>query len=69
MQKHCEDQERALAELGSHLSESKMRVEDMREIRDAIREAHWVDEALVNNCRQCQRPFTISRRKVDWDTL
>ncbi|ELU06545.1 hypothetical protein CAPTEDRAFT_90657 [Capitella teleta] len=63
LQGTCEDQEKALAELGSHLSESKLRMEDLREEQLALKEAQWADDKEVIACRNCTKPFSVSRRK------
>ncbi|XP_053392921.1 RUN and FYVE domain-containing protein 2-like isoform X2 [Mercenaria mercenaria] len=63
MQKQCEEQEKTLAELGSHLSESKLRVEDMRELQMANKEASWASDKDVSSCKQCEKPFSVARRK------
>ncbi|KAK3586576.1 hypothetical protein CHS0354_001166 [Potamilus streckersoni] len=63
LQVQCEEQEKALAELGSHLSESKLKMEDLREANMAIREAQWASDRDATNCKQCDRPFSVARRK------
>ncbi|XP_064631483.1 RUN and FYVE domain-containing protein 2-like isoform X2 [Lineus longissimus] len=63
LQKTCDDQEKALAELGSHLSDSKLKMEDLMEAQQAIKEASWADDREVANCKQCQKPFSVARRK------
>ncbi|KAI0229450.1 RUN and FYVE domain-containing protein 2 [Lamellibrachia satsuma] len=63
LQTVCEEQEKALSELGSHLSESKLKVEDMKEMQAVNREAQWTEDKVVAACRQCERPFSVSRRK------
>ncbi|XP_046562171.1 RUN and FYVE domain-containing protein 2-like isoform X3 [Haliotis rubra] len=59
----CEEQEKALSELGSHLSESKLKVEDMREANLVLKEAQWVGDNAATSCKQCSKDFSISRRK------
>ncbi|KAK2160757.1 hypothetical protein LSH36_127g09000 [Paralvinella palmiformis] len=80
----CDEQERALAELGSHLISfrsqtqilqesaptltivfwtSKLRVEDMKEVQQALKEAQWADDREVTHCKQCEKAFSVSRRK------
>ncbi|XP_061175010.1 RUN and FYVE domain-containing protein 2-like isoform X2 [Saccostrea echinata] len=63
MQKTCEEQERTLAELGSHLSASKLRMEDMREAQQAVKEAQWISDKEATNCKGCTKEFSISRRR------
>ena len=43
---------------------SKLRMEDMREAQQALKEAQWADDKEVVSCRNCQKPFSVSRRKV-----
>nr|XP_022319567.1 RUN and FYVE domain-containing protein 2-like isoform X3 [Crassostrea virginica] len=63
IQKTCEEQERTLAELGSHLSESKLRVEDMREAQQVNKEAQWQSDKDATHCKGCTKEFSISRRR------
>ena len=43
---------------------SKLRVEDMKEVQLANREATWASDKEVTNCKQCEKPFSVARRKV-----
>ena len=36
----------------------------MKEVQQALKEAQWTDDSAVKNCQQCQKPFSVSRRKV-----
>ncbi|XP_060076740.1 RUN and FYVE domain-containing protein 2-like [Ylistrum balloti] len=63
LQETCEEQERTLAELGSHLSESKLKVEDMREASQATKEAAWMSDKDASQCSSCNKEFSIARRK------
>ncbi|XP_013394068.1 RUN and FYVE domain-containing protein 2 isoform X1 [Lingula anatina] len=63
MKQTCEEQEKALTELGSHLSESKLKMEDLREAQQALKEAQWADDAEATNCKGCTKEFSLSRRK------
>ncbi|XP_048763275.1 RUN and FYVE domain-containing protein 2-like isoform X2 [Ostrea edulis] len=63
IQQTCEEQEKTLAELGSHLSESKLRVEDMREAQQVKKEAQWMSDKEATNCKGCSKEFSISRRR------
>ncbi|XP_005092555.1 RUN and FYVE domain-containing protein 2 isoform X2 [Aplysia californica] len=63
LQAQCTEQESALAELGSHLSESKLKVEDMREASALQREAHWASDETATHCKQCSKEFSLARRK------
>ncbi|XP_041363074.1 RUN and FYVE domain-containing protein 2-like isoform X2 [Gigantopelta aegis] len=59
----CQEQEEALAELGSHLSDSKLKVEDMREASIQLKEAQWESDEATKCCKQCNKDFSIARRK------
>lgn len=63
LQKLCGDQEKALTELGSHLSESKLKVENMMEAQLSLMDAQWTDDKTVSECMKCQKTFSVSRRK------
>ena len=44
----------------------------MKEVQQALKEAQWADDSAVKNCQQCQKPFSVSRRKVSkffWSRL
>ncbi|KAL5019311.1 hypothetical protein ScPMuIL_005033 [Solemya velum] len=63
LQDTCEEQERTLAELGSHLSESKLKMEDMREATQVVKDAQWVKDHEAAICKQCNKDFNVARRK------
>ncbi|XP_050394285.2 RUN and FYVE domain-containing protein 2 isoform X1 [Patella vulgata] len=63
IQEMCQDQERALAELGSQLGDSKMKVENMKESQLVVKEAQWMDDTESKHCKKCEKEFSISRRK------
>lgn len=63
LQRQCDEQEKTLAELGSHLSESKLRVEDMRELQAAAKDKAWASDKDATNCKQCSKLFSVARRK------
>jgi len=48
---------------------SKLRVEDMKEVQQALKEAQWADDREVTHCKQCEKAFSVSRRKVCVDAL
>ncbi|XP_056140318.1 RUN and FYVE domain-containing protein 1 [Lampris incognitus] len=57
LQQMCEQQEQALQEMGLHLSQSKLKMEDFKE-------GHaWLKDDEATQCKQCQKEFSISRRK------
>ncbi|KAF6035125.1 hypothetical protein EB796_006566 [Bugula neritina] len=57
------DQETALAEMAAQLGHSKMKHEDLREVQQALKDAHWADDDLVTECKSCEKSFNLSRRK------
>ncbi|XP_072236501.1 RUN and FYVE domain-containing protein 2 isoform X3 [Leuresthes tenuis] len=60
----CEDQERALEELGSKLSESKLKIEDIKEANKALQGGQvWLKDKEATHCKLCEKEFSISRRK------
>ena len=52
--------------LHSHmfLTRSKLQVEDMREIQLANKDATWASDKEATNCKQCEKAFSVARRKV-----
>ncbi|XP_035982861.1 RUN and FYVE domain-containing protein 1 isoform X2 [Fundulus heteroclitus] len=57
LQQKCELQEQTLQEMGLHLSQSKLKMEDFKE-------GHaWMKDDEATNCKQCQKEFSIARRK------
>ncbi|XP_056625204.1 RUN and FYVE domain-containing protein 1 isoform X2 [Triplophysa dalaica] len=59
----CEEQEKALQEMGLHLSQSKLKMEDFKEVNNALKGHAWLKDDEARNCKQCQKEFSISRRK------
>ncbi|XP_056269766.1 RUN and FYVE domain-containing protein 2 isoform X1 [Pseudoliparis swirei] len=68
----CEDQEQALKELGSKLSDSfihlvirsKMKIEDIKEANKALQGGQvWLKDKEASHCKLCEKEFSISRRK------
>ncbi|XP_069952168.1 RUN and FYVE domain-containing protein 2 isoform X4 [Cherax quadricarinatus] len=58
-----ENQERTLEELGAHLSESKLKMADLRDVSKSLRDAQWAPDKEATNCRLCEKEFSISRRR------
>ncbi|KAG7165848.1 RUN and FYVE domain-containing protein 2-like [Homarus americanus] len=58
-----ENQERTLEELGAHLSESKLKMADLRDVSKSLREAQWAPDKEATNCLLCEKEFSISRRR------
>ena len=36
----------------------------MKEVQQALKEAQWADDREVTHCKQCEKAFSVSRRKV-----
>ncbi|XP_036403862.1 RUN and FYVE domain-containing protein 1 [Megalops cyprinoides] len=63
LQRTCEEQEQALQEMGLHLSQSKLKMEDFKEVNKALKGHAWLKDDEATQCKQCQKEFSISRRK------
>lgn len=60
----CKEQENTLEDMGVRLSESTLKMEDLREASKGFVEAQWTDDKEVKQCTQCSKEFNIRRRKV-----
>ncbi|XP_013908671.1 PREDICTED: RUN and FYVE domain-containing protein 1 isoform X2 [Thamnophis sirtalis] len=63
LEKICEEQEQALQEMGLHLSQSKLKMEDIKEVNKALKGHAWLKDDEATSCKQCEKEFSISRRK------
>ncbi|XP_059568881.1 RUN and FYVE domain-containing protein 1 isoform X4 [Alligator mississippiensis] len=63
LEKICEEQEQALQEMGLHLSQSKLKMEDIKEVNKALKGHTWLKDDEATHCKQCEKEFSISRRK------
>ncbi|XP_028314837.1 RUN and FYVE domain-containing protein 1 [Gouania willdenowi] len=63
LQQTCEQQEQALQEMGLHLSQSKLRMEDFKEVNKALKGHAWLKDDEATQCKHCHKEFSISRRK------
>ncbi|XP_034634260.1 RUN and FYVE domain-containing protein 1 isoform X2 [Trachemys scripta elegans] len=63
LEKICEEQEQALQEMGLHLSQSKLKMEDIKEVNKALKGHTWLKDDEATHCKQCEKDFSISRRK------
>ncbi|KAG2455374.1 RUFY1 protein, partial [Polypterus senegalus] len=68
LQKICEEQEQALQEMGLHLSQSKLKMEDFKEVNKALKGHAWLKDDEATHCKQCEKEFSIARRKLSYDT-
>uniref|UniRef100_S4R9P3 FYVE-type domain-containing protein n=1 Tax=Petromyzon marinus TaxID=7757 RepID=S4R9P3_PETMA len=58
-----DEQEQTLQELGGKLSESKLKMEDIKEVNKALQGQVWLKDQDATNCKLCEKEFSISRRK------
>ncbi|KAJ8248257.1 hypothetical protein GJAV_G00240080 [Gymnothorax javanicus] len=64
LQAICVEQEQALQELGCKLSESKLKIEDIKEANKALQGGQvWLKDNEATHCKLCEKEFSISRRK------
>ncbi|XP_029579325.1 RUN and FYVE domain-containing protein 1 isoform X1 [Salmo trutta] len=63
LQQTCQDQETALQEMGLHLSQSKLKMEDFKEVNKALKGQAWLKDDEATQCKHCQKEFSIARRK------
>lgn len=56
------ESEKALAELGDHLSRSKLEADKLRE--RIVPLGQWQSDKDVEQCQNCDKAFNMSRRKV-----
>uniref|UniRef100_H3AXT9 RUN and FYVE domain containing 2 n=1 Tax=Latimeria chalumnae TaxID=7897 RepID=H3AXT9_LATCH len=63
----CEEQEQALQELGFKLSESKLKIEDIKEANKVLQGGGggqgWLKDKDATHCKLCEKEFSLSRRK------
>ncbi|KAK3702965.1 hypothetical protein QZH41_012404 [Actinostola sp. cb2023] len=58
-----ENLKKALVEMGSHLSNSQLKVEEMKEVTKTIKDMKWAEDKEALNCQLCEELFSLSRRK------
>ncbi|GBM96198.1 RUN and FYVE domain-containing protein 2 [Araneus ventricosus] len=63
LQRLHSEHERTLEEMGIQLKESKLKIEDLKENQMAMKEAVWTQDKQVTYCKQCNKPFSVARRK------
>ncbi|XP_078269247.1 RUN and FYVE domain-containing protein 2 isoform X2 [Rhinoraja longicauda] len=63
LQRICNDQEQALQELGYKLSESKLKIETIKEANKALQGLVWLKDRDAACCKLCEKEFSISTRK------
>ncbi|XP_038629954.1 RUN and FYVE domain-containing protein 2, partial [Scyliorhinus canicula] len=63
LQTICDEQEQALQELGYKLSESKLKIETIKEANKALQGLVWLKDRDATSCRLCEKEFSMSTRK------
>ncbi|KAJ7381120.1 RUN and FYVE domain-containing protein 1 [Desmophyllum pertusum] len=63
LKKNYTDQEKALVEMGSHLSNSQQKVEEMKEVTQTMKDKKWAEDKDAAQCQQCDQLFNLARRK------
>ncbi|XP_034632016.1 RUN and FYVE domain-containing protein 2 isoform X1 [Trachemys scripta elegans] len=63
LKKICHDQEEALQELACKLSESKLKIEDIKEANKALQGQVWLKDKEATHCKLCEKEFSLSKRK------
>ncbi|XP_023596527.1 RUN and FYVE domain-containing protein 2 isoform X4 [Trichechus manatus latirostris] len=63
LKKVYHDQEQALQELGNKLSESKLKIEDIKEANKALQGLVWLKDKEATHCKLCEKEFSLSKRK------
>ncbi|XP_068440798.1 RUN and FYVE domain-containing protein 1 isoform X2 [Clinocottus analis] len=63
LQQTCGQQEQALQEMGLHLSQSKLKMEDFKEVNKALKGHAWLKDDEATQCKHCEKEFSIARRK------
>ncbi|XP_026985900.1 RUN and FYVE domain-containing protein 2 isoform X3 [Sagmatias obliquidens] len=64
LKKIYHEQEQALQELGNKLSESKLKIEDIKEANKALQGLVWLKDKEATHCKLCEKEFSLSKRKV-----
>ncbi|XP_073649647.1 RUN and FYVE domain-containing protein 2 isoform X5 [Tursiops truncatus] len=66
LKKIYHEQEQALQELGNKLSESKLKIEDIKEANKALQVSGlvWLKDKEATHCKLCEKEFSLSKRKV-----
>ena len=50
--------------MASRLTTAELQRSDLVEQRAALDGAEWTDDRTACDCAQCQKPFSVARRKV-----
>ncbi|XP_038061877.1 RUN and FYVE domain-containing protein 2-like [Patiria miniata] len=63
LREECTGQEQALIEMGDKLSESRLKMEGMQEAVQSLDKRVWADDKEITTCMQCEKAFSVARRK------
>ena len=63
LQETVSEQEITLVEMGRSLSLAQQKVADMKHVSTVMKESVWKDDRHISDCQQCQKPFSVARRK------
>eukprot|EP00116_Pleurobrachia_bachei_P002939 sb/3463201/ len=67
LKRSCSEQERALVELGDHLSRSKVKAEELKFTVEVAKDNKWVADNEATECQQCKKSFSVARRRISPD--
>nr|XP_039274193.1 RUN and FYVE domain-containing protein 2-like isoform X2 [Styela clava] len=59
----CEEQESTIHDLADNLGKSKEKFQDLKDVHKSFAEKTWEKDREVKNCAQCDKPFSLARRK------
>ncbi len=48
------------------VARSQQKVSDMKEVSSIMKESVWVEDKNITDCKGCNKPFSVSRRKVHY---
>lgn len=65
LQRDYTEQEQTLIDLGSHVSESKLRLKDMETKQRLAKDKSWADDRAVTECQGCTKVFNVTRRSQE----
>lgn len=68
LQRDYAEQEQTLVDLGAHVSESKLRLNDIEAKEKIAKAKGWADDRAVTECQGCNKVFNVTRRFVSFMT-
>ncbi len=48
------------------LFRAQQKVSDMKQVSSIMNESVWMEDKNITDCKDCNKPFSVSRRKVDF---